>query len=78
MREDSGQGAAAGAFDVHEVGVWGLNKSLELVEVFLIVIRWVEKVNSLWVHPTESRPRPSKCQDTKPEILMIKYIITFA
>ena len=38
-------GARTRAFDVHEIRVWRLNKSLELVPALFSLERWVEEVN---------------------------------
>lgn len=45
VREDGGDGEAAGALDVHEERVGVLHKSLELVAASLLLGRGVEEVN---------------------------------
>lgn len=46
VREDSGDGEATGALDVHEERVGVLHKSLELVRASLLLGGGVEKVDS--------------------------------
>ena len=46
MGEDGGDGEAAGALDVHEERVGALNQTLELVAVLLLLVRWVNEVDS--------------------------------
>ena len=41
VRENSGDGEAARALDVHEERVRALNQTLELVAVLLLLVRWV-------------------------------------
>ena len=45
MREDGGDGEAAGALDVHEEGAWGWDERLELVLAGLGGGRWVEEID---------------------------------
>ncbi|KIW07524.1 uncharacterized protein PV09_01487 [Verruconis gallopava] len=59
MRENSGDGEAARALDVHEEGAWGGHKSLELVLPRLGSGRGVEKVNSENLEVTKSAVRVS-------------------
>ena len=46
MREHSCNGEAARALDVHEERVGALNQTLELVAVLLLLVRWVDEVDS--------------------------------
>ena len=46
VRENSGDGEAARALDVHEERVGALNQTLELVAVLLLLVRWVNEVDS--------------------------------
>ena len=46
MREHSCNGEAARALDVHEERVGALNQTLELVAVLLLLVRWVNEVDS--------------------------------
>ena len=46
MREHSCNGEAARALDVHEKRVRALNQTLELVAVLLLLVRWVNEVDS--------------------------------
>jgi len=45
VREDGGDGEAAGALDVHEEGAWAWDESLQLVLAGLSLRRWVEEVD---------------------------------
>lgn len=45
VRENSGDGEAARALDIHEERVGVLHKSLELVLLSLVLRSWVEKVD---------------------------------
>ena len=46
VREHSCNGEAARALDVHEERVGALNQTLELVAVLLLLVRWVNEVDS--------------------------------
>ena len=46
MRKDGRNGKAARALDVHEERVGALNQTLELVAVLLLLVRWVNEVDS--------------------------------
>ena len=48
MAEDGGDGEAIVALDVHEVGVWRLHKTLELMRAFLCLWAGVQQVNGQW------------------------------
>ena len=45
MAETCGDGVASSTFNVHEVGVWSLNESLELVLVLFRLISGVEEID---------------------------------
>jgi len=45
VREDGGDGEAAGALDIHEEGSWGRDKVLKLVLAGLSGRSWVEKID---------------------------------
>lgn len=45
MRENSCNGKATGAFDIHEVRVWRLHKSLEFVLPLLGLSRGVKEID---------------------------------
>ena len=42
VREDGGDLEAAWALNIQEIAVWGLDKSLELVNVLLVFSGWVK------------------------------------
>ena len=46
VREHGCNGEAARALDVHEERVGALNQTLELVAVLLLLVRWVNEVDS--------------------------------
>ena len=46
MRKDGRNGKAARALDVHEERVGALDQTLELVAVLLLLVRWVNEVDS--------------------------------
>ena len=46
VREHGRDGEAARALDVHEERVGALNQTLELVAVLLLLVRWVNEVDS--------------------------------
>lgn len=46
MRKHSRDGEASRALDVHEKRVRALNQTLELVAVLLLLVRWVNEVDS--------------------------------
>ena len=46
MREHSCNGESARALDVHEERVGALDQTLELVAVLLLLVRWVNEVDS--------------------------------
>ena len=46
VREHGRDGEAPRALDVHEEGVGALNQTLELVAVLLLLVRWVNEIDS--------------------------------